>query len=133
MDAFSKELRSFLRQNFDSLEDLEILMLIYGDGKPEKFWDATEISSHLGIDPISLSNRLEVLANRGLLIHRPGAGVLYGYRFELAHKEQEPVFNELLNAYRTAKMRLIDVLMAAHRNVLADFADAFVLKKDGDG
>jgi predicted ArsR family transcriptional regulator len=116
------ELRAFLYSCIDSVEQLEILMLLCRDSGP---WTARATAERLGFSDVLTRGHLETLSARGLLQIAVAADVLYAYSPKNAElRRYADQLSEHYARARTAIMRFV----ASNPRRLKRFADAFKLR-----
>jgi hypothetical protein len=123
-------LRAFLHQYVKSVEQAEILLLLFRSSPRE--WDAIKVGRELRIDPVSASRRLSDLKLCGLLSVRTHEDALY-YWYEGAF---DPVVRELAAQYTETPTLVISAIYSPPPSPQATddvraFADAFRLRKGG--
>jgi hypothetical protein len=123
----SEEVRAFIAEHIQSVEQLEVLLLLHAD--PTKEWSAEAVSQEIRSDPVSVAHRLTDLYSRGLLTVKEGFRLLY--RYSPHTKQMERTVTALAQAYTLHRIKVIDLIYSGPRNKLLLFADAFKLKKDG--
>jgi hypothetical protein len=73
--ALSQRVQRFLMTHIDSIEKLEVLLLLRS--RTERQWAASEVALELRITEPSAAARLEDLASRGLLVSNGEAPAAY--------------------------------------------------------
>ena len=129
--ALSSETREFLNRNIEQVEDLEILLLLRSQPKHE--WSAGEVGQQIGVDPISVGNRLMRLYLDGFLDHPDGAGRLFQYRHRSKSKLAEKCLAELADIFAKSRMEFVNYLVTRQRGQFTQFADAFRVRDRKDG
>ncbi len=129
--ALSAESQEFLNQNIEQVEDLEILLLVRG--KPQHEWSAIEVGQQIGVDPISVGNRLMRLYLDGFLNHPDSAGRLFQYRHRNHSNRVERCLNELADVFAKSRMEVVNYLVMRQRRQFSQFADAFKVRDRKDG
>jgi len=125
-DPLAPEVRAFLLEHVVSVARLEILMLLHDDGDA---LSAGAIARRLGVDLAWASGELAGLAGRGLL-ERCGVGSSPAYRFAPRSPELRHAVAEVLGAYRTRRVAVIDAIATKPSAHIVGFADAFRLRTD---
>ena len=115
-------LQRFVRRNIVSVEQLEILLLLFDD--PAKGWRADEISRRLRSSMTSVAKRLGDLSRRRLIVEENGN---YCYVCDDRIDEQ---LEELRAAYQVSPSRVIDLIFSESDAALSSFADAFRLRPE---
>lgn len=122
--AFSSEVKNFINDNITSYEDLQVLLLMHQH--PGRNWDAADIAEHLRIEPLSASQHLMNLHQRGLIGHRDKKSPLYQYSYMRHPEPTESKICALAAAFDKARTEVVDYVYKRSR--LNSFADAFKLK-----
>jgi hypothetical protein len=117
---------SFVENYFDSIEQIEALSLLVQN--PDRTWTADEVNHELRSSPRSLLVRLETLHGMGALQKADGSPPRF--QFKPRTPETESLIAELLEAYRTRRIAVINLIYSRPPKALQSFADAFKLKKD---
>lgn len=120
----SPALVAFVRQHINSIETLEVLLLLYR--QPDRAWSADAVAAELRIQPRSAAVRLAALEKAGLL----SIEVEAGRRFNGA-AEARPRVVELDGAYQTHRVRIIELIFSKPADNMRVFADAFVIGRGG--
>ena len=126
--GISNELRAFLHEYIKSVEQAEILLLLFRTSPRE--WNAVKVSRELRIDAVSAARRLSDLQLYGLLSARAENDTLQ-YWYEGAC---DPLVRELGRELAERPTALISAIYAPPPQPAGDvlaFADAFRLRKDG--
>lgn len=117
--------RRFLIRDIDSVEALEVLLLLRGDRA--RTWDVDAIVAELRSTPFAIRRRLESLAKRNLVQVESGR-----WRYDAASRA-EAVVAEAADCYDHFRLRVIEAVYGAgRREPLRAFADAFKLREDDD-
>ncbi|MBS1984739.1 MAG: hypothetical protein JST16_11255 [Bdellovibrionales bacterium] len=116
----------FIKKYLDSIEQLEILLLLYRT--PTTEWTLERLSQEMRTSQTSARNRLNSLVSAGLVV--------------VVHNEGEPAFryvdtNEQLHyqvslleqEYKIRRMRVIDCIYAPPAEKMLTFKDAFKIRK----
>lgn len=127
--GITERVRSFVRENIQSIEQVEVLLLLFRTAPRE--WTAMATGRELRIDPVSAARRLTDFQSRGLVKARPGDQALL-YWYDGASGAQDRAINELASAYRDRRTALINLVLSTPNEDVRVFADAFRLRrKDG--
>ncbi len=127
--GLSPRVQRFITTHIDSLEKLEVLLLLRA--RAEREWTAPEVSLELRITERSAATRLTDLAARGLLV---GNGATPpAYRFSPSDSEDVQAVAEMALAYGAKRVSVISFIFSRPLDRVRGFAEAFVLKKDKDG
>lgn len=128
MTAFDENVRRFIARHIQSVEQLEVLLLL--QRSPEREWTARQVSDALASHPYSAETRLLDLRARGLLTGRENGGELT-YRYA-PPPDVAPVVTSLASAYAERRTSIITLIFAKPIDSVRTLADAFVVR-DGNG
>ena len=124
--GFSKELDKFIAQEIQSVEQLEVLLLL--SGNPDKWWTAQGAYDIIKSNPASVANRLEEMVARGVLRKEGQNDVRYQFA------PQDPalwnIVNELRNAYKERSVKVVQAIYSKPPDAVQEFARAFRLRKE---
>jgi DNA-binding HxlR family transcriptional regulator len=127
-EAISHEVKRFISEYINSVELLEVLLLIRSAAKKE--WSVDSISGELRSSPESVSKRLTDLCARGLVSRRDMPVPIY--RYDPKTKELDVAITGLAQAYAERRTRVIDLIFSKPIDTLRNFSDAFKLRKDDE-
>jgi predicted ArsR family transcriptional regulator len=116
------ELRAFLYSCIDSVEQVEILVLLCRERGP---WTARATADRLGFADVLTRRHLETLSASGLLHASVATEVLYAYSPKNA--ELRRYADQLSEYYATARAAVMR-FVASNPRRLKRFADAFKLR-----
>lgn len=117
------ELRAFLHSCIESIEQVEVLILLRGS---ERSRTAAGIAAALRLSPAAARRDLDTLAARGLLEVRVGPELTYRYR---PKSEELGRYCDLLaECYVTARQDVFGYISTQSRLAMKRFADAFKLR-----
>ncbi len=126
-DELPAEVLSFIHQRIDSVEQLQILLLLVQD--PCAQWTIERISRELRSSSASVQKRIGDLCARKVLA--PEAVSDTGeIRFLAFDADVDQLVRELSGIFRHRPHRVIAQIFAKPSPSLRSFADAFKLKKD---
>jgi hypothetical protein len=128
VDPFPEEVKRFMDQNIESIEQLEILRILGED--PEKEWSATVLAREVQAPPQGIAAHLAGLHSRGLLTSVPRDKDLF-WRYGPRTPELEQMVGRLLQLYRQRPVTMINLVYSRARDALQTFADAFRVRKEG--
>jgi hypothetical protein len=114
----------FLAKYIDSAELLDILMLLYGN--EGAVWTPESVSNRVFTVPQAAERRLEELKARGIVSDdpaRPGS-----YKLDLSDQQVRDVLPELLDAYRTNRADVINIVFRMKADPVKSFSNAFKLR-----
>ena len=124
------ELLAFLRRHVHSVEQLEILLLLFMHR--DKQWSATDVSREMRGSAASASARLAELAGSGLLVEH-GAATAFSYRSASDHDASVAL---LAATYAERRHAVIEAIFARPKESMEMFAEAFRFRRrrgDDDG
>ncbi|HEY1729873.1 MAG TPA: helix-turn-helix domain-containing protein [Candidatus Baltobacteraceae bacterium] len=119
--AFPSEIESFIAYCIDSVEQVEVLLLL---AHAERSWTIAELSEHLRSSRRSVGLRLVSLVAHGL-VARDGVSFRYA-----ASSDDDALVKRLGTVYEERRSAVIDRIFSAKRDPLQHFADAFRLRED---
>lgn len=126
--ALSQRVQRFLMTHIDSIEKLEVLLLLRA--RTEREWTASEVALELRITEASAAARLADLTSGALLVSTKGSPPLY--RFSPAHSEDTRSVSELAAAYSERRVSVITFIFSKPQEKVRGFADAFLFKRRRD-
>lgn len=126
--GLSEEIKKFIIEQINSLEQLEILLLLHSH--PEREWTAQEVSQELRLSQTSVVDRLADLQSRGLLTAREDSALLYQYQPQ--KPELRATVDSLARLYPDYRVTVINLIFSKPLDKIQTFADAFKLRKDKD-
>lgn len=126
--SFPAELRQFIKGSLDSLEELEILLLLYKNSARQFSPEAVnqEIRSSL----TSIQQRLDSLLRKNLVTMDESAS---SYRFRNGDQALTDIVSSLEKAYRERRLHVIELLYDPKMDTIKSFAEAFRIKGRKDG
>lgn len=124
--AIPKHVERFIAEFIDSVEQLEVLLLLQRTAPTE--WNADAIARELRIAPESAGARLQVLRVLGLL--DASGGDPPSFRYAPANGELDRCVRGLAEAYATRRVSVITLIFSKPDDAIRSFADAFRLRKD---
>lgn len=125
-DQFPEEVRRLIIEHINSVEQLEVLLLL--SGSPERGWDAEAVSKALYTQPEAAAMRLADLRVRGLLSLVEGSERLY--RYHPSTPELDRLVSSLARVYRERRVAVITLIYSKPLDQVQAFADAFRLRKE---
>jgi hypothetical protein len=123
-----EEVRRFIAHHIESVEQLEILLLLYK--RPGQAWSSEAVSQELRIDAKSAGERLEDMAHDGLLRRQGRSPCEYQYGPE--NSKLEDAVRGLAAGYAERRVTVINLIFSKPIDRIRTFADAFRLRKDDD-
>jgi predicted ArsR family transcriptional regulator len=116
------ELRAFLHSCIDSIQQIELLLLMRGS---ERMRTARDIAAELGIPVPGARHDVESLAARGLLEVKVGEEI--AYRYKPKTDDLAKYSDQLARYYITARQAVLGFVAAESRRSIKRFSDAFRL------
>lgn len=124
--VFSEELERFIATEINSLEQLEILLLL--SGNPHKWWTATGVYEVIKSSVQSVQDRLNAMSDRGLLTQEVENEIRY--RFAPKSEEIWRITSELRDSYKERPVKVVQAIYNKPPDAVQEFARAFRLRKD---
>jgi hypothetical protein len=116
------DVAQFIARHIRSIEQLEILLLLYKRGQP---WSAEEVSRELRSSARSAQHYLEIHTTDALLI-RAGPD---RFIFQPSDPKNAAAVAQLSEDYKERPLRVIDAIYGS-RGSVSEFADAFRLRRN---
>ena len=122
-DALPPSVTQLLAQHIQSLEQLEVLLLLRS--QPQRAWTVAEVFEVVRSSPASIAARLQKFTAEAFLIEEKGA-------FRYAPKDQNvaAAVEQTATCYQTSRVRVIEAIFAPPTDPVQSFADAFKLRKE---
>ena len=120
----SPNLQQFIARYVDSMETLEILLLL--QRAPDTFWTPSAIDSHLGMKSGVAENRLRGLLENNFVTK----GISGGYRYNARGEERRVAVLALAAAYAETRAEVVNAVYSENLNRLRAFSDAFRVKSE---
>ena len=118
------DVHRFLFQNIDSVEQLEVLLLL--KQAPEHGWTAPDVALALYSHPYSIGRRLALLLGQGLLREKePGC-----YQYAPRSLELHETVNRVAECYRERRVAVITLIASKPIENVRAFSDAFRIRRD---
>ena len=125
-DSLPDPVRQLLRRHIQSLEQLEVLLLLHG--QPERAWTAPEVYDVVRSSQSSIAARLHAFTAEGFLTTE--AGPPPTFRYAPQDQNLRAAVDQTATAYQTRRVRIIEAIFAPAADPVQSFADAFKLRKD---
>lgn len=124
--VFSDELEKFIAAEINSLEQLEILLLL--SGNPHKWWSAKSVYEVIKSSMQSVQDRLNEMVSRGILRMEADSEV----RFQFGPKDEAVwrITTDLRDAYKERSVKVVQAIYSKPPDAVQEFARAFRLRKD---
>jgi predicted ArsR family transcriptional regulator len=126
--GLSEEVKKFITDHINSLEQLEILLLLHSH--PQQEWTAQAVSQELRLSQASAAMRLADLEKRGLLGVKETADPLY--RYQPQKPDFEPTVDSLAKSYPDYRFTVINLIFSKPLDKIQTLADAFKFREDKD-
>jgi hypothetical protein len=124
-DSLPDDLCRFIDRHIHTLEQLEILRLLFND--PARSWSASELAAELRTNAESVRARLAPMVTDGLTAMTSLAPPTYCYRPGSDRLNQQVVL--LIRYYKERRVSVITRIFAPPARGARAFADAFRFKK----
>ncbi len=125
-EAFPEDVRQFIVENINSVEQLEVLLLLREHR--DEFWAPEGVGKALCTAPAAALLRLTDL--RGCRLVAPKEGGEQLYRYEPGTPERDALVGRLAAAYKERRVSVINLIYSKPHSHVQAFADAFKLRKD---
>lgn len=123
------ETHEFLVKNIDSLEELEVLLLLRSD--PSRRWSVADVNERIRSSQSSVGNRLKKLMGSGFA-NSEDNGVTYQY--SPRDGSMDARVKQLAEVYRERRMKVIEAIFSKPLREIQSFSDAFKIRsKKSDG
>ena len=123
MNPLPEDVRQFLHQHIDSVEQLEVLLLLWRT--PNRGWTSEEVATAVYSHPSSVVRRLALLLGHGLLRERePGC-----YQYAPRTAEQHETVTRVDHMYRERRVAVITLIASKPIENVRAFSDAFRIRK----
>lgn len=123
MTPLPDDVHRFLFQNIESVEQLEVLLLVRRT--PERGYTAEEIARDLYSHPSSIAQRLGLLAGQGLLREvEPGR-----FRYAPSSAELHRTVGCVADTYRERRVAVITLIASKPLENVRAFSDAFRIRR----
>lgn len=119
-----ESVRTFILKHLHSVEQLEVLLLLYRNS--EKEWNADSVNAALKTNAASAEARLNDLYQRKLLSRRVDSRQFY-YRCG-DDPNARAVINQLGQFYKTHSVRIIELMYTRPGETILSFSNSFRLR-----
>ena len=123
MSGLPEDVHRFLYQNIDSVEQLEVLLLLRRVA--DRRWTADEVARELYSHPSSILHRMSSLAGRGLLRELEPACYQYAPRSTELHD----TVTRVAETYRERRVAVITLIASKPIENVRAFSDAFRFRR----
>jgi hypothetical protein len=125
-DGIPPEVRRFLSRYIQSVEQLEVLLLVASKG--DKGWTVGEVYNVIRSSESSVRQRLESFAADGLLT--VSAGPPTTYAFAPSDGEVRTAIAKTASVYQSLRVRIVEAIFKSDLDPVQGFAEAFRFRKD---
>ena len=123
MNGLPQDVHHFLHQHIDSVEQLEVLLLLWRS--PERGWTSDDVATTIYSHPTSVVRRLALLLGQGLLRERePGC-----YQYAPRTAELHAAVSHLDQMYRERRVAVITLIASKPIQNVRAFSDAFRIRR----
>lgn len=123
MNGLPQDVHQFLYQNIDSVEQLEVLLLLLHS--PERGWGTEEVARELYSHPASIARRLALLLGQGLLREtEPGC-----YQYAPRTDELHATVLHVAEMYRERRAAVVTLIASRPIENVRAFSDAFRIRR----
>lgn len=123
MTGLPDDVRRFLNRHVDSVEQLEVLLLIRR--APGRSWSAADLARELYIRPQSVAQQFERLIGQGFVRERAPGFFQYAPR----SAELDQVVARLADMHHERRLAVISLIASKPMESLKAFSDAFRIRK----
>lgn len=124
--GFSEKLEQFIAAEIQSLEQLEILLLL--SGNPHRWWTAQSVYEVIKSSPGSVEDRLLELTGRGFL--KVDGNPEKRYQFAPESDLVWTAVSELRDAYKERPVKVVQAIYSKPPDAVQEFAKAFRFRKE---
>lgn len=125
-DGISDELRQLIYDHIDSVEQLDILLLLRAQA--ERDWSARDIADYLRTSPFSVEQRLRSLRALDIMEEKPTDPRRYSYCVK--NQKLDALIGDLAEANRVRRHRVLELIFSPMKRARS-FADAFLVRSPG--
>lgn len=122
--ALAPEVVQFIKQHVDSVEMLEVLLLL--ESKPDHDWGVEDVDAVIRSSQASLQKRLEHLVALGIGVKLNSTR----YRYGPISPEVRRLAENLISAFRNYRIEVIELIYAKPLQSILSFSDAFKIRKE---
>jgi hypothetical protein len=118
-----EDVHRFLHQNIDSVEQLEVLLLLWRS--PQRGWTSDDVATAVYSHPSSVVRRLAMLLGQGLLREQePGC-----YQYAPRTGDLHDTVTRLEHMYRERRVAVITLIASKPIENVRAFSDAFRIRR----
>lgn len=126
-DAFPEEVQRFILEAINSVEQLEVLLLLRG--APDRDWTALAVGQAIYTSTAAAVMRLTDLVSGGFVTATPGEKEPL-YRYAPDRPEKARLVDLVAETYKERRVAVIALIYSKPNDQVRAFADAFRLRKD---
>ncbi len=123
MNGLPEDVHRFLYQYIESVEQLEVLLLLRQ--APDRGWTADDVARALYSHPSSVSSRLALLMGQGML-RETGPG---SYQYAPRSIESHDTVTRVADTYRERRVAVITLIASKPLENVRAFSDAFRIRR----
>jgi len=123
--AIPAAVEKFIRRHIDSVEQLEVLILLREN--PEREWSAASVARELRSTTSAIQLRLDRLVDHRFVTKSHNGTYSFDAQAQIASE-----IDELIATYRTRRTTIIEMIFAAPSDSVRSFADAFRLRGEAE-
>lgn len=123
MDGLKLEVRELIARHLDSVESIEILLLLRRS--PQTYWAAPAIAEQLGIAPGIARAKLEALRHSGMIAVGEQTGA---FRYAAVDEPTKNALEQLAEAYANRRVSVINTIYSTNLERLRAFSNSFRVK-----
>lgn len=124
MNPLTDDLKHFILENIESIERLEVLILLQRD--PSRQWTAEAINQELRSNIKWVQSHLEVLTKLNILQCEDKVN----YFYKPQNAEVESVCSRLIQLYKERRVMVINFIYNQSAERIKGLADAFKIRRD---
>ncbi len=124
-DDLPKDVKYFLETSIDSIEQLQVLILLHAH--PDKIWTSNEIAIELRSVDTSIQKRLQDLYRRKILLVSEKESE---HQFLPSSASMKAIIDILVGENQLRPYQVIDAIYASPDKSILDFANAFKMRGD---
>jgi len=124
MDPLTDDLKHFILENIDSIERLEVLILLHRDSS--RHWTAEAVNQELRSNIKWVQSHLEVLTKLNIL--QCEDKINYFYKPQTT--ELESLCSRLIQLYKERRVMVINFIYNQSAERIKSLADAFKIRRD---
>ena len=123
MNGLPADVHQFLYQNIESLEQLEVLVLLLR--RPDRGWSPDEVARELYGHPASIARRLALLLGQGLLREiEPGC-----YQYAPRTADLHATVLRVADTYHERRVAVVTLIASKPIENVRAFSDAFRIRR----